>query len=238
MGFFSKNKPDTSSALVATAAGVKAKDVYVDLLAGLKKQVADLRRDKLFLQLIALVAVVGIVVLLPLHKRVPYFYEVDSSTGRVALTNKVANELKVSDSNISYFLRVWTARMVTINSGTLREGLPSAYKWTRGSASRELDDWTVNEDKTAERIARSPGLSRNILGSPTVSFNEERNIAFIDFVWIEKIDGVETKRQRKVLTLEFGLAPAKRSEQEPEDPDNPLGIAITHITLNDLVSSK
>ena len=100
---------------------------------------------------------------------------------------------------------------------------------------KELDDWTANEDKTAERITRTPGLTRDILGSPTVSFNEDRSLAFVDFVWVETVGGVERDRRRKVLTLEFGLAPVKRTE---EDADNPLGIAITHITLNDLVSSK
>lgn len=225
---------DPTQAMVGTRAGTRSRNLYMDMVAGLQQQVNDLRREKYVLSFVAVVAVIGLVILLPLNKRVPYFYEVDSSTGRVGLSNRVANELKVSDSNISYFLRLWTARMVTINSATLKEGLPGAYRWTRGSASKELDDWTSTEDKTTDRIARTPGLTRDILGSPTVSFNEERSIAFVDFVWVEKVSGVERDRRHKVLTLEFGLAPpTKRTE---EDPDNPLGIAITHLTINDLVS--
>jgi len=223
---------DPTQALMGTRAAISSRDLYLDTVSGLQRQVRDQRRDKHVLAFIAAAAVVGLVVLLPLNKRVPYFYEVDSSTGRVGLSNRVATELKVSDANISYFLRLWTARMVTINAGTLKEGLPGAYRWTRGSASKELDDWTANEDKTTERITRTPGLTRDILGSPTVSFNEERSLAFVDFVWVEKVGGVERDRRRKVLTLEFGLAPVKRSDA---DSDNPLGIAITHITLNDLV---
>lgn len=228
-----KRESPAPTPAVATAEGLSAKSVYLDLVQGLRVQVRDLRRDKAILVIVALLSLLCLAVALPLQKRIPYFFEVDSSTGRVALTNRVGQELKVTDTNISYFLRLWTARVVTINAGTLKEGLPSAYRWTRGAASRELDDWTTLVDKTTQRIVKSPGLTREIIGSPTVSFNEERNVAFIDFVWLEKVDGIERERKHKVLTLEFGLTPPRGAEEEA---DNPIGLAITHFTVNDLVS--
>lgn len=215
-----------------TEEALTAHGIYQDSLAGMKQQIVDLRRNNALWQSVAVLAVVGLVLLLPLRKRVPYFFEVDSSTGRVALTNRVAEELKVTDSNTSYFLRLWVARLVTINAATLKDGLPSAYRWTRAGAQKELDDW-VDQDKTAERIAKVSGLTREILGVPTVSYNEEKTVAFVDFVWVEKVQGVERERKRKLLTLDFGLVPPKRAD---EDPDNPLGIAITHFTLQDQVS--
>ena len=71
---------------------------------------------------------------------------------------------------------------------------------------------------------------------PVISFNEDRNIAFIDLTWIEKVHGVEQNRKRKLLTVEFGLIPPsnKRSDEEPDDPDNPLRIAITHFTITEV----
>jgi VirB8 protein len=213
---------------VASGAGV-----YLDLVAGLKKHVIDLQRDKRLWQAAALLALMAIAMMLPLRKREPYFLEVNSVTGSVAMSNRVVQELKVSDQNIAFFLRIWTARMVTINGTTLREGLPSAMRWARGAAANELDTWSEKDDRTVERITKTPGLTREILGVPNVSFNEDRNLAFIDFVWLEKINGIERERKRKLLTLEFGLVPPKSAES---DPDNPLGMAISHFTIQDQTS--
>ncbi len=223
--------------VVGTPEGLKASGVYIDLVAGLKQQVADLRVSTRIWQGVGLLAVVGVVIALPLKRTVPYFYEVDSSTGRVGITNRIAEELKVSDKNIAYFLRLWVARVVTINAATLKEGLPSAYRWTRGAAQTELDDWSEKEDRTAERITKTTGITRDLLGVPNVSFNEDRNLAFIDFVWLEKVNGIERERKRKLITLEFGVLPPKAGERNAtDDADNPLGLAITHFTINEQVS--
>ena len=163
--------------VTGTPEGLTATGVYIDLVSGLKQQNTDLRRNNSLWQAVGVVAVVGLVMLFPLKKRVPYFFEVDSASGRVALTNRVAEELKVSDKNIAYFLRVWTARVIVINGATLKDGLPSAYRWTRGAAQAEMDAWTEKTDRTAERIVKTPSLTREMLGQPTVSFNEDRNIA-------------------------------------------------------------
>jgi type IV secretory pathway component VirB8 len=220
---------------VGTSEGLQATAIYIDLVQGLKGRVASLERMNTLLAGLAIVALIGLVLLLPLKKRVPYFYEVDSGTGRVALSNRVVDELKVSDKNTAYFLRAWTARLVTINAATLKDGLPSAFRWTRGAAQTELDQWVDKVDRTAERIGKTPGLTRELIGVPTVSFNEDRNVAFVDFVWVEKVNGQETERKRKLLTLEFGLVPPKEGREEA-DPDNPLGLAITHFTINEQVS--
>lgn len=219
-----------------TSDGLLASAVYVDLVSGLKKQVLDLRRNNYILAAIAAICLISLILSLPLKKRVPYFFEVDTVSGRVGLTNRVAEELKVSDKNIAFFLRLWAARLVTINAATLKDGMPSAYRWTRGGGQTEMDRWTDETDKTAERIGKTPGLTRDLLGAPVISFNEDRNIAFIDLTWIEKVHGVEQNRKRKLLTVEFGLIPPsnKRSDEEPDDPDNPLRIAITHFTITEV----
>jgi len=222
--------------LAGTPQAAHAGRVYLDLVAGLKDRVQRLERDKTVLLIVCAMLAGALLLSMPFRKLVPYFYEVDSSTGRVSVSTRVVEDLKVSDRNIAYFLRLWTARLVTINAATLKEGLPSAYRWTRGGAQAELDNWTDNTDKTAQRIGKVPGLTREILGVPTVSFNEDRSIAFIDFVWVEKINGIESERRRKLLTVEFGVVSPKDRRGAPEDSDNPLGLAITHFTINDQVS--
>lgn len=224
---------------LGTTESLTATGVYIDLVQGLKAQNQILRRNNHFWQIVGLVAVAGLVLVMPLKKRIPYFYEVDSATGQVSVSNRVVEELKVSDKNVAYFLRVWVTRVMTINAGTLRDGLPSAYRWTRGAAQTELDDWTETEDRTPARIAKTPGLTREILGVPTVSFNEDRTIAFIDFVTVEKVSGIERDRRRRLMTVEFAALNPKASERNAaEEADNPLALTITHFTINDQVSSK
>lgn len=143
--------------VVGSAQGLEATGFYIDLVAGLKQQVVDLRRSNRWWQGVAIVCVLGVVVQGPLRKRVPYFYEVNTNTGEVARSGAVVEELKVSDKNIAFFLRIWATRLATINAGTLREGLPGAYRWTRGGAQTLLDEWSEKEDRTAERIAKTPG---------------------------------------------------------------------------------
>jgi type IV secretory pathway component VirB8 len=225
-----RRTPGTTESLTATG-------VYIDMVQGLKAQNQILRRNNHVWQLVGLLAVAGLVLVMPLKKRIPYFYEVDSATGQVSLSSRVVEELKVSDKNVAYFLRVWVARVLTINAATLRDGLPSAYRWTRGAAQNELDDWTETEDKTAARIAKTPGLTREILGVPTVSFNEDRSIAFIDLVTVEKVSGIERDRKRRLMAVEFAALNPKASERNAaEEADNPLALTITHFTINDQVS--
>jgi type IV secretory pathway component VirB8 len=232
-------KKATSAAIdrpaAGTGTGLTATSIYVDLVAGLKQQVSDLRRDKTVAWGVTGLLLLAFLIAGPLRQKIPYFIEVDSSTGRVGLSNRIAEKLTVSDKTQAYFLGLWTARVVTINAATLKDGLPSAYRWTRGGAQTELDEWTEKTDKTAERIGKTPGLTRELLGRPSVAFNEDKNIAFVDFSWIEKVNGVEKERKRKLLTIEFGMVMPKVNE-EPDDQDNPLGIAITHFTINDQVS--
>jgi hypothetical protein len=234
MSFFGRKQPGPA-VQVGTAEGLTATGVYLDLVEGLKDRVRKLERDKSILLGFCGLLILAILAAQPLRKVVPFFYEVDLSTGRVGASTRVVSEINVSDMNIAYFLRVWAARVITINSATLREGLPSAYRWTRGGAATELDAWTEKTDQTASRIGRTPGLTREILGTPTVSFNESKTVAFIDLVWLEKVNGVELDRRRKLLSVEFGLLSAAErvASDSLTDDDNPLGLVITHFSIND-----
>lgn len=221
---------------VGTPQSLSATGIYVDLVESLKVRSIETTRDKRLWQAVALVMLVAVVVMLPLRKREPYFYEVNTATGEIVLSARVVEQLKTSDKNIAYFLRVWASRLVGINALTLRDNLPAAYRWTRGSGTTQLDAWAEEEDKTADRIAKTPGLTREIIGVPTVSFNAERTTALIDFVWLEKVNGQERERKRKLLTVEFSTdVAADEKRRASDDADNPLGIVITHFTINDQV---
>ena len=231
MALFRKTDPtlaDSASTVLSSS------DAYFTLLAQCRAHIRSLQRNNSVWMGSTVLLLVALVMLFPLQKRIPFFYEADSCTGNLSLSHRVVEEMTWSDQQIAYFLRLWAARVVTINAASVKEGLPSAYKWLRGGAQQELDDWVDKTDKTLEKISKHPGITREIVGLPTVSFNEDRTVAFIDFVWVEKVGGTETERKRKLLALDFGTVKPKR--EADMDPDNPLGLAITHFTLQDVVS--
>ena len=71
-------QPKYDNPSTGTSDGLKASAVYVDLVSGLKKQVLDLRRNNYILAAIAAICLSSLILSLPLKKRVPYFFEVDT----------------------------------------------------------------------------------------------------------------------------------------------------------------
>lgn len=222
-----------TSPSVNTPEGLKASKVYADLVAGLQAENANLRATNRRTWLISAVLTGGFIGMAFTRKRVPYFLEVDGTTGRVAASNRTAEEFKPKENNISYFIREWVYLVILMNASTLKESLPKAITWTRGAATNELDDWILNVDKTASRMSTTSGLSREIVGTPTVSYNESGKVAFVDVIWLERVNGVEIRRQRKLLTLEFGFVEDMAVDIQAK---NPLGLAITHFTISDQIT--
>ena len=85
MSWFGKKSPG-QPAQVGTAEGLSASGVYLDLVAGLKDRVSKLERDKTLLLWGIGLLVIAQVAAGPMRKVVPFFYEVDTSTGAVART--------------------------------------------------------------------------------------------------------------------------------------------------------
>ena len=117
-------KTSSERPATGTESGLTATGIYVDLVKGLKQQVADLRKDKAIAWGVTGLLLLAFLIAGPLRQKIPYFIEVDSSTGRVGLSNRIAEKLTVSDKTQAYFLGLWTARVVTINAATLKDGLP------------------------------------------------------------------------------------------------------------------
>lgn len=95
-----KRRPQ-ARASVGTPEGLTATGVYLDLVNGLKDRIAKVERDKAVLLGLVAVLATGLVASLPLRKVVPFFYEVDSSTGRVSASSRVAQELRVDVARLN-----------------------------------------------------------------------------------------------------------------------------------------
>jgi hypothetical protein len=78
---FGKKKAADSTVASGTPEGLTATGVYVNMVEGLRQQARDLRRNNTLLLGICLILAVALLLVLPLRKRIPYFYEVDSATG-------------------------------------------------------------------------------------------------------------------------------------------------------------
>lgn len=228
-----RGNSSASAPAVNTPEGVHAQGIYVDVVAGLRAENRHLKTTNRRSWLLSLMLGAGLVGMALTKKSKPYFLEVDPTTGKVSATNRVAEEFKPKDVHTAYFIREWINWVFLMNAST-KSNLTKAYGWTKGSATNELDDWALTHDKTAARMATVPGLSREISGLPTVSFNEAGKVAFIDVVLVERNNGIESRRQRKLVTLEFVLMGSEAPASQLAD--NPLGLVITHFTIADQVT--
>jgi hypothetical protein len=176
--------------------------------------------------LIAVVEGVALSMLIPLHDKVPYLAEINEDDGKLRESAKfkpLTNE-GVKQRQLEYFLKLWVRWVIPINSQT-NSNLPKAAGWVRGAAAHELNDWLEKIDRPAERQIKEPNLTREI-HKMVVTYGQGRT-AFIHLELIERNAGIETRRIKKLLQLDFELLP------EAVTDDNPIGLSPVHFTVAD-----
>jgi type IV secretion system protein TrbF len=163
--------------------------------------------------------------------KVPYFIEHDPQSGAVWISDRAAIRFTPQASNKTYFLRIWATRFQTIKpdvTATLNVDHPAAFGWTIGSAKNEFTEYFDKEDKVVDIAAKDPGTTREIVENGT-SYSADGNTAFMVITRIWRINGVETHRDQKLLTMTFIFAP--ETLNEGEEKDNPLGLRISHFVV-------
>lgn len=161
----------------------------------------------------------------------PYFIEHDPTSGAVWLSDRVSRKYSPDALNKTYFLRIWATRAWSIKpdaNQTLNTDIPAAYAWTVGSAKRELDEYFDKVDRVGDRVARTPGLTREVVENST-SFSADGRTAYMLLTFVERVNGATTANERKLLTADLLLVPDKLSEDERRD--NPIGLRVAHWTL-------
>ncbi|BBE09512.1 Uncharacterized protein MCB1EB_1351 [Mycoavidus cysteinexigens] len=181
--------------------------------------------------ILALIETIALLQLLKNAGPRPYFIEHDETSGAVYLSSRVAQQFTPNAANITYFLRIWATHMLSIKPDqkqTQENDIPAAAAWTVGAATKVFTEYFAQTDRVAERLAKQPGLTREVVENST-SYANEGGIAYMVLTLIERIDGIETKRAQKVLTANLILAPERFDEQQRRT--NPIGLMVTHFTL-------
>lgn len=161
----------------------------------------------------------------------PYFIEHDPASGAVWISDAVSQKYSPDALNKTYFLRIWATRAWTIKPDvkqTLNVDIPAAYAWTIGSAKKELSEYFAKTDRVADRVANTPGLTREVIENST-SFSADGHTAYMLLTFTERVNGAVTSTQRKMLTASLLLAPEKLTDGERRD--DPIGLRITDWTL-------
>lgn len=161
----------------------------------------------------------------------PYFVEHDEKSGAVWVSDRYAETYSVTAANKRYFLVKWASRVFTIEADsqdTLTRQIPSAFGWTSGAATQELETYITATDPVAQRVVQTPGLTREFIENST-SFSPDGQVAYLIFSLIESVNGKPSRPKQMLLTASFLLAP--ETLKPGEEKDNPIGLRITHFSL-------
>lgn len=199
----------------------------------------NLDKSVLLLVVVALTVIVvilglGILRMAGPAERIPYFVDVERDavgqpTGRVERSVRVASAFEATEANKRYFIKQWLVWVMSINPKfSTKIWIPNAVTWARGKAVPQLTDWVDVKEKISQRLELQPGLSREV-DSVSIGF-PDRYTAIAHVTLIERSDGVERARLRKVVILDHTLVPLQHEQQEY---DNPIGLTITGFAVND-----
>lgn len=190
------------------------------------------RQSMIVATLVGCVAVIEALALLamaPLKERVPYFVEVETTTGKVtASPDRQASKFMPEERHVRFFLNQWVLNFLTIDPRTREFLLPASYAFMRGDGVTKWSHFVEVEDRTIQRQLDDPSLRRE----PKIL-----NISFIS-------DGVALIRVRlkegntiknKAITVFFALVPPDSDEKIFS---NPIGLYITDFVINDELISN
>jgi type IV secretion system protein VirB8 len=179
---------------------------------------------------IAVAEAIALMQLIPLKEKVPMFIGHDENTGAAWVDHRVAQVYSPTTANKTYFLKVWANWLLTIKADpqiTINEDIPTAEGWTTGDAVKQVSNWVLKEDRTAERIAETPGLTRTFTSNST-SYSADGKTAYMVVTIQESIKGTPQPPVQRLLTIGVAFMPEKL--QEGEEDLNPLGTRITSFT--------
>lgn len=181
--------------------------------------------NRRYLGVIALLAMtsltlaIGLAITAPLKEKVPYFVEVESTTGRVDVSNQVAKAFEPTEASVRYFVGRWVVDTFTIDEASRSQRLPASYALMRGAA---VDQWRRLILEGEDPIGK---LDSNALYRRNVEIVAPPQVVS-DSSIIVRIALVEGRRvvARKQVSLRFALIPPETDEDLLR---NPIGLWLT-----------
>ncbi len=175
--------------------------------------------------LVAILEGVALIMLLPLHEKVPYMAAYDDAGHLVADERyKVVKIENVQQAQITASLKRFARYMFTIDS-QLKVNFPKTALWVRGSAVNEINDWLEKTDRPYERQIKEPTLTREV-ASVAVTYSQGHT-AFLHIELVERNAGTEIRRYKKLLQADHDQVSDQVSEE------NPIGLALAHFSVSD-----
>lgn len=201
--------------------GVRA---YLNTLEAPK---VESRRQSLIIALLVLAVAMlatAIALMVPLQRKVPYFLEVETATGAVSVSGRVAEAFEPTEPAIRYFLRRWVIDAYTIDEA-VRPRLARSLSYLRGNAIQQFDRLIMLRERPLPLIAENPQHRRSVEIVAQPSFIAD-NAVIVRIALTERGQVIG----RRQITLRFAIIPPTNDEEVMR---NPIGLWITDIAIVD-----
>lgn len=175
--------------------------------------------------LIVVVVVQGVALsrMAPLKERVPYFIEVDSSTGEVRASDRVASRFAPDESSIRYHLARWSVNLLMVDQHSRDLRLPETATLLRGDAVQQWSE-LLKREAPIQKLFDDPEY-RQQARVISLAFLQKETV----LVRLELTDNRRGNR-RVQITLSYAIIPPQSEEDVLR---NPLGLWITNFGVND-----
>lgn len=192
---------------------------------GEAERVQGRRSFVLAVTLIVVVVVQGVALsrMAPLKERVPYFIEVDSSTGEVRASDRVATRFAPDESSIRFHLARWSVNLLMVDQHSRDLRLPETAILLRGDAVQQWSEF-LKREAPIQKLFDDPEY-RQQARVISLAFLPKETV----LVRLELTDNRGANR-RVQITLSYAIIPPQSEEDVLR---NPLGLWITNFGVND-----
>lgn len=178
------------------------------------------------LQSVALIAVSAvclvqggaILAMLPLKERIPYAVEVETATGNVAVSDRLAQKFEVQETNIRYFLGRWSENLLSVDENSRGVRLPASYAMLKGDALAEWQRYVTTQGGPLQILAENPEY-RQRAELISITFLSDKS-AMIRV----KLTNANGEERRVQVNVTYVLVPPTSDEEVQR---NPIGLWIT-----------
>lgn len=176
----------------------------------------------------ALAAVMAVVGLTPLKQSVPYIVTA-APTGEVKVVATETGRFEPQWIHKEYFLRQWISDLFTINRTlTVQITDPRAQAFLRGNTAIAQFDAFRKADQTYERLAKNPGLVRDVEIESLAPVAGSNNGA-VATVKLTTRNGEMVQVEKRLVTVFWVEIPPKNRD---EALVNPIGLYITDFKIS------
>lgn len=161
---------------------------------------------------------IGFMLTLPLKERVPYAIEVETTTGNVVASDRIARKFEPGENNIRYFLGRWVENLLAVDELTRSAKLPASYSLLKGQALADWQRYVTTQGRPLDLLAENPNYRlRAELISITFLTDEKALIRV-------KLTNDRGEERRVVVDANFAIVPPQSDEDVQR---NPIGLWIT-----------